>query len=329
MEALTLDVGPSGRGTDSPFEDSVIDAIRSWGYLVEPQVGAAGYRIDIGVRHPAAPGVFVLGVECDGVMYHSSPAARDRDRLRDQVLRGLGWNLHRIWGTAWYRNRRQEEERLLAVITAATAAPIHGRLSTLQDVIERPVIETAEVDRHAIPEWTVPYRTAAVTPLRRWVDPSDPASRFDMATGITEIAAAEGPVHIDVILQRLRDAWDIGRVGSKIRANIEAAIRLAHVVRDGDFVDVAGRPVASVRVPGEGVQRQVENVADSELDLAITNLVKSAGTVNQDDLMTAVARLYGWNRLGSGITARLSMTINRLLAHGTLIGDSTALSVNG
>jgi len=130
-------------------------------------------------------------------------------------------------------------------------------------------------------------------------------------------------------LQRLRDAWEIGRVGSKIRANIEAAIRLAHVVRDGDFVDVAGRPVASVRVPGEGVQRQVENVADSELDLAITNLVKSAGTVNQDDLMTAVARLYGWNRLGSGVTARLSMTINRLLAHGTLIGDSTALSVNG
>ncbi|WP_319462731.1 DUF3320 domain-containing protein [Micromonospora sp. RTP1Z1] len=329
MEALALDIGPSGRGTDSPFEDSVIGAIRSWGYLVEPQVGAAGYRIDMGVRHPAQPGVFVLGVECDGVMYHSSPAARDRDRLREQVLRGLGWNLHRIWGTAWYRNRRQEEERLLAAITAAIAAPIRGRLSTLLDVIERPVIETAEVDRDAIPEWTSPYRKASVTPLRRWVDPSDPASRFDMASGIEEIATAEGPVHIDVILQRLRDAWDIGRVGSKIRANIDAAIRAAHVVRDGDFIDVGGRPVASVRVPADGVQRQVEHVADRELDLAITNFVRSGGTVNHDDLMTAAARLYGWNRLGSGITARLTMIINRLLANGTLTGDATALSLNG
>ncbi|WP_434739417.1 DUF3320 domain-containing protein [Micromonospora sp. SH-82] len=328
MEALALDIGPSGRGTDSPFEDSVIDAIRSWGYLVEPQVGAAGYRIDIGVRHPAQPGVFVLGVECDGLMYHSSPAARDRDRLRDQVLRGLGWNLHRIWGTAWYRNRQHEGERLLAAITEAVAAPVRGRLSTPHDVIERPVIRTAEVDRDTVPEWTSPYRKADVTPLRRWVDPSDPASRFDMAGGIEEVAVAEGPVHIDVVLQRLRDAWNIGRVGSKIRANIDAAIRSAHVITDGDFLDVAGRPVVSVRVPADGVQRQVEHVADEELELAFTNLVKSGGTVNHDDLTAAAARLYGWSRRGSGINARLAAVIDRLLADGTLIGDATALSLN-
>jgi hypothetical protein len=327
MEALALDLSPSGRGTDSPFEDSVIDAIRSWGYLVEPQVGAAGYRIDIGVRHPAQPGVFALGVECDGAMYHSSPAARDRDRLRDQVLRGLGWNLHRIWGTAWYRDRKQEENRLRAAIGAAIAAPIRGRLSTLGDVIERPVVQTAEVDRNAIPEWTSPYQKATVTPLPRWVDTSDPASRFDMATGIQEIAAVEGPVHIDVLLQRVRDAWNIGRAGSKIRANIDSAIRLAHVVRDGDFIDLPDRPIASVRVPAGDVQRKIEQVDDRELNLAITNLIRSGGTVNQDDLLTATARLYGWNRRGSEITTRLAAVVSRLLATGTLDGDATALSL--
>ncbi|MGO9898128.1 MAG: hypothetical protein ACLP0J_00180 [Solirubrobacteraceae bacterium] len=29
-------------------------------------------------------------------MYHSSRAARDRDRLREAVLRDLNWKLHRI-----------------------------------------------------------------------------------------------------------------------------------------------------------------------------------------------------------------------------------------
>jgi very-short-patch-repair endonuclease len=328
MEALALDLGPSGRGTDSPFEDSVIDVIRSWGYLVEPQVGAAGYRIDIGVRHPAQHGVFALGVECDGVMYHSSPAARDRDRLRDQVLRGLGWNLHRIWGTAWYRNRKQEEQRLLAAINAAIVAPIRGRLSAVNDLIERPVVETAEVDRDAVPEWTSPYQMASVTPLPRWVNPSDPASRFDMTTGIEEIATVEGPVHIDVVLQRLREAWNIGRIGSNIRTNINSAIKLAHVVRDDDFIDVPGRTVASVRVPAHDFQRKVEQVADSELDMAITSLVRSGGTVNQDDVMTATARIYGWNRRGPEITARLTGVIKRLLANGTLTGNAAALSVN-
>jgi hypothetical protein len=70
--------------------------------------------------------VYALGVECDGRQYHSATAARDRDRLREQVLRDLGWNLHRIWGAAWYRDRDGEERRLLAAIEHAMAAPHDG-----------------------------------------------------------------------------------------------------------------------------------------------------------------------------------------------------------
>lgn len=97
--ALEMELGSAGLGTDSPFEDSVISAIRSWGYDVQPQVGVSGFRIDIGVKHPNAPGVFMLGVECDGAMYHSSRTARDRDRLRHDILVGLGWKIHHIWGS--------------------------------------------------------------------------------------------------------------------------------------------------------------------------------------------------------------------------------------
>jgi hypothetical protein len=118
----------SGAGGDaeSPFEDSVIKVIRSWGYALTPRVGTAGYRIDIGIHYPSHPGVYALGVECDGYQYHSAKAARDRDRLREQVLCDLGWNLHRIWGAAWYRDREGEERRLLAAIEHAMAAPHDG-----------------------------------------------------------------------------------------------------------------------------------------------------------------------------------------------------------
>ena len=327
MQALTLQLGPSGLTTESPFEDSVIDVIRSRGFLVEPQVGAAGYRIDMGIRHPAHPGVFVLGIECDGYMYHSTPAARDRDRLREQVLRDLGWNLHRIWGTSWYRNRKQEEERLIAAIHSAIEAPIHGRLSGLTDNFERPIVTTAEIERPVVPPWTTPYEKAFVTPLPRWIDPSDPGSRFDMITGIERIAAVEGPVHIDVVYQRVRDAWNIGRVGVKIRENIEAAIAQAAVIRNRDFIDLPHRTFASVRVPGDGVARTVEQVSREELAIALRNLVTDGGTVSRDDLMTATARVYGWNRRGADITARLFLVIDTMLAKGTLTGHSGALSI--
>ncbi|SFR52645.1 DUF4011 domain-containing protein [Thiomicrospira sp. ALE5] len=90
--------------SDSPFEDHVIEAVRSLGYEAIPQVGVSSYFIDIGVKHPSYPFGYICGIECDGATYHSSKSARDRDRLREEVLSRLGWNLYRIWSTDWLRD---------------------------------------------------------------------------------------------------------------------------------------------------------------------------------------------------------------------------------
>lgn len=106
----------SGREPDSDFELEVADALRARGYNVVAQVGIAGYFIDLAVRHPRKPDAFLLGIECDGLTYHSGLSARDRDRLRQQVLEGLGWNIHRIWSTDWFKQPATEVDRVLARI---------------------------------------------------------------------------------------------------------------------------------------------------------------------------------------------------------------------
>ena len=100
------------REPDSAFEEFVIEQIEAMGCEAVPQVGVAGYFIDIGVRHPAWPHGYILGVECDGAAWHSSRSARDRDRLRQEVLEGLGWVFHRIWSTDWFDDPSREAEKL-------------------------------------------------------------------------------------------------------------------------------------------------------------------------------------------------------------------------
>ncbi|MFN4877209.1 MAG: AAA domain-containing protein, partial [Aphanizomenon sp.] len=90
---------------DSPFEEDVYHALVQEGYTIRTQVGCSGYRIDLAVVNNKRSGEFLLGIECDGASYHSSPTARDRDRLRQQVLEKLGWKIHRIWSTDWFRNK--------------------------------------------------------------------------------------------------------------------------------------------------------------------------------------------------------------------------------
>jgi very-short-patch-repair endonuclease len=103
---------------DSAFEAEVASVLSSLGLHWESQVGVAGYFIDLGVYHPEKPAEFLLGIECDGATYHSSVVARDRDRIREEVIRSRGWDIYRIWSTDWFQNRGLETDRLRRYLTA-------------------------------------------------------------------------------------------------------------------------------------------------------------------------------------------------------------------
>jgi len=75
----------------------------------------------LAIRHSDWPHGFILGVECDGASYHSAKSARDRDRLRQEVLERLGWKLHRIWSTDWFNNPQREAEKLRKAIAERIA----------------------------------------------------------------------------------------------------------------------------------------------------------------------------------------------------------------
>ena len=108
----------TGRDPDSDFEISVMDMLRLRGYEVTPQLGVAGYRIDIGVKHPFAPGSYLAAIECDGASYHSALSVRDRDRIRQEILESLGWRgrIWRIWSTDWFRTPGKEADKLISFL---------------------------------------------------------------------------------------------------------------------------------------------------------------------------------------------------------------------
>lgn len=90
--------------TDSPFEDSVISILEELGYTVHKQIGVSGFKIDIAIVDPNDSGRYLLGIECDGATYHGTHCARERDRLRQEILERRGWTIFRIWSTDWFSN---------------------------------------------------------------------------------------------------------------------------------------------------------------------------------------------------------------------------------
>lgn len=115
---------------DSPFESAVARALQDKGWVIHPQIGVSQFRIDLGVVDPNAPGRYLAGIECDGATYHRSATARDRDMVREGVLRGLGWEILRLWSTDFWIDPQgcidKIDQQLHALLKAANAVLPEG-----------------------------------------------------------------------------------------------------------------------------------------------------------------------------------------------------------
>lgn len=329
--ALMMELGESGLGTDSPFEDSVINAIHSWGYEVQPQVGVAGYRIDIGVKHPNNPGAFILGVECDGAMYHSSKTARDRDRLRHEILEGLGWTIHHIWGTAWYRHRDRELSKLKELIDSQANKPLEGRLSVTheQRKTAQIAIEFEQNDTDSRSTWAIEYTRSNPKTVAEDLDLADISSARALVDFLRQVVATEQPIHYDLIIQRLREASQISKVGRRIDATVRKALKLAKLQVDGEFIWLNDNRDVSARTPLPGAQREIRLVAPEELRAAIFSIVKEATGISRRDLVHSVKDVFGWKRAGAQIEAQLSVELEYLLSAGSLVESTGGLRISG
>ncbi|MFD5664791.1 DUF3320 domain-containing protein [Streptomyces anthocyanicus] len=331
---------------ESPFEEDVLAVLRDWGYDVQPQGGVAGFRIDMAVRHPGAPGAYALGIECDGAMYHSSRAARDRDRLREEILRGLGWNLHRIWGTDWYRNRKDAQRRLREAVEEACAAdpyapePVSTPVpSTEQTPAEIAIVPVAESDRS---EWSRPYRalgwekpyelkdtlsTAAGLP---GVDLHDPAAKAVVAEVAHHIITMEGPIEEDVLIGRVRSAWLLDRsvqiVQSSVRDALSRLRKKNKAVRSGTVWDLPAREVTFARTPTPDFDRKkVSQVPSAERRIALFGILSESPGMRREELARETARFFGWLRLGPDIKAAFDQDIEELIGGGLVTSGSSGL----
>ncbi len=326
--ALAINLQGSLGDSESPFEEEVLRVVRSLGLEAVPQVGVAGYRIDIGIRHPDKPGQYLLGVECDGAFYHSSKVARDRDRLRQEILESLGWTIHRVWSTAWFTDRKREIRALQIAVNNARKGS-SGR--TESTPVSGPKVRIAPTDWDAKPKWAHEYIEPTVRSPLRNADFCDQRSREFIIKQIREIVDKHSPVHIDIVLRVVRDAWGLGRAGSRIQEAFNKALSLAikeeDIEKRGDWLH---NPYTKtrVRVPAlsGAPQRPVDKVPPDEIELAILNLLKDAGPSPRSSLQEAWARLYSWNRVGPEIKKAFDHAVCELIKAGKVTDEEEQLS---
>ena len=305
----------------SPLELDVTDEVEKLGYETVPWVGSSSFRVDIGVVDPGDPGRYILGIMCDGDNYKSAGTARDRDRLRLQVLEGLGWRIHKIWSPDWVQRRKTEVKRLKTALKEAERDP------TTNVIAEKPVddkrnevrrVKVLETPGSELPEVKA-YRLAKLKP-KHLFNGYSPKQRgrylrryhSEVRRLLPQLVRVEGPVHRELTFIRINSALRLSRATKAFREVFDEEVRKAlggAIDARGDFLwpkDVKG---VDVRVPLKGVKdsfRPIRHIPPEEIRQAMLMVARHSIGLSAESLIDETARLLGFKRIGSNILLSLS-----------------------
>lgn len=336
--------GPSGEDSESPFEDSVYQFLTEQGFEVHKQVGCAGFRIDLAIINQKSPGQYLLGIECDGATYHSSPVARDRDRLREQVLEGLGWKIHRVWSTDWFRNRSETSKRLLKVIEDAKnlvetqkavpsgeviseeAEPVIEEISPGQErsdevvSLEEPVQQVSYEEQVVnLEDSIMDYEVCSSLEIDNNV-PLHEKSTYELALAIERIVEMEGPIRSGEVIKRIREYWGLKQAGKRIKDAINSAALEAEennqIIIKNDFLYATNESPVKVR---RRTKANIDLISPEEIEEAIKLVIQSQFATPPDDLITQTAHLFGFKSTGKKTAKRIQEVLNSLIKSGELV----------
>lgn len=283
--ALPAQEAGSVGGFDSPFEEAVATQLQRYGWTVVPQVGISGYRIDLGIRHPDLAGAYLAGVECDGAAYHSSATARDRDKVREQVLRGLGWDILRVWSTDWWFDADGCAQRL------------HGQLETLLDDdrihraarTERATDDTEPVAAH----WDMGHEVEAIEEIRD-EEVVEPAEAPSLQPAISEAELVSVTASI---------------APNAAAAPAEQPVSTTDVIGDGSVRLYRITDLSGFRADPE---QFYELAYRDTLRGMIETVIEVESPLRSDVLAQRIARAHGWLRTGGRIRERIDLHLRGL-----------------
>ena len=292
---------------DSEFELEVCEFLRQNGYDVDTQVGCSNFRIDLGIkRHDTSD--YVLAVECDGATYHSSKNARDRDRLRQQILENMGWKFYRIWSTDWFKNTSVEKERLLKAAKEAMNDDVPHEINSNRDEenetsADEVFEETMQENHKTFPE----YKQADVY-------------RFSVTDNfqafVKKVMDIEAPVSEEWLLKRI--PWMFGRekVTKAVKDEYEKKMFRCErngIIRRNGFLYSSGMKEFELRVPnGVDDKRDISYICREELGSGMFEIIKQNMSIEKESLYKYLAKLLGINRLTDKVVWKMDDALDAI-----------------
>lgn len=298
---------------DSPFEKAVYNFLDRKEYKLGTQVGCSGYRIDMAVKHPTLSGQYVLGIECDGAAYHSARTARERDRLRQDVLEQMGWKIYRIWSTDWIKDPVTEGEKLIEAVEDALknyAVPYEEVIKT--DAPKADDFVSIEKKTISVEEQRNPYGFEEEKSVSFSDLPRNYSGYLSIEDCIVEVVKQRFPIHYDLLCKELAPLLGNEKATVKVKREVDYGLSKLgkQIIRKDNFLFPSSYDKIT---PRQNNTRKIDYVAKEELAEAMLCVLDKYIGATKETLCAETARAYNYNRMTQNISSAMDRAFELLL----------------
>lgn len=303
------------------LSESISKCLKKKGLKVQCNIGSSEYKVDIGIVHPEKPQEFILGIVIDGYYYYKSRTTNDRELVMPSVLKSLGWNIYRIWSLDWYENSSEIIETIVEKVI---------------QLKETPAIETNEImpSQQIVPQIFDPIKSIPAT-----MNAANPACRqrpyvthalalIPHANGeiifefknrqiiiqqIQNVINAEAPISKSLLFKRVLQAWNISRVGARLDkylGDIVQEMRISYCLHHQPFYLKTENSIPLCFYRNNDIEkRKIEDIAPEEIIVALEECVINNLSIEEDELLRYLSRLFGFSKVGRQIEVQMKYAI--------------------
>ena len=345
-------IGPSDEGgslhreygyvDEDAFAEVIRDVLSDAGFEVEERVGRSGCKVDLAIRHPEHTDCFCIGIVCDGDSYHAATTARDRDRLRTQVLKGMGWSLYHVWSRAWLQDSERQRDLLIDAANKAIESfvppterepvdnmPVVNAPEEEQVNIEQEAIEPSEQEIEPIQEQIEFLEIEHAVDEHRYGFQSYPEYQPPRRSAISDVDLlkqfiyAQAPFSLEYFLQKFRLYCypKNQRMNEGVRRTgmgyLRAELRDTVVVRKEHECEYVFRRDQRSIIPRVAGSRSVADISTSELREGVLSVLRGyVGELDRKGLIEETSAAFEFPRRTRQIEQRISEAIDDLLLYG-------------
>lgn len=284
------------------FTSYLFEKLISYGYNVTQNVGCSGNTIDLAIVDPNNPDRYILGIECDSGTYGMLESTIDRERIRKNVLKNLGWKIYHIWSCDYFRNPKVEFEKLLSYIDS-----IKDNKEDLNDDYDI-IIKRAKVKPKKEIEYSVPYKVYSSHKRRTSIlDEVD-----TLKVLIESIILVEAPINVNILKKRILGLLDVSKLSEKGKRNIDQALELLdcdkYQFKDSFYYNTESSIIIRNRSELDNIQKKIENISYDEIKLATFTAIDKGLASQYDEIKQEVSILLGVSK-----TEKLILCVNKAL----------------